>query len=195
MASSSQYINSLKVPSAMPRSLLDNIVLDLIECLNIPNIRPYLRQARLLTDDELERLEITPANTTKDVVEALVTFLKRKGPGHERSFLLVLKESMKGDAHQGHAHIIKLLEEQLANADATENSLVENRMSSECHACTLRVLSAVPVCDSTGPRRMLCRVHLVYPLTEHCITMCMTLNSLISQVVSFCHWSSVQYSS
>lgn len=118
----------------MPRSLLDNIILDLIECLNIPNIRPYLRQARLLTDDELERLEVTPANTTKDVVEALATFLKRKGPGHERSFLLVLEESMKRDAHQGHAHIIELLEEQLANADATENFLVENRMSGECHA-------------------------------------------------------------
>ena len=117
----------------MPRSLLDNIILELIQCLNIPNIRPYLRQARLLTDDELERLEVTPANTTKDVVEVLATFLKRKGPGHERSFLLVLKESMKGDAHQGHAHIIDLLEKQLANAYATENSLLENRMSGERH--------------------------------------------------------------
>lgn len=115
-----------------PRSLLDSILLELIEYLNISNIRPYLGQAHLLTGDEIERLTI-PSNTTKDAVEMFVMFLKRKGPGHEQSFLSVLKESMKGDAHQGHAYIIGLLEQRLA----PETSAIESSISGEYHVYKL----------------------------------------------------------
>ena len=122
-----------------PRSLLDSVLLELIEYLNIPNIRPYLGRAHLLTDDELERLTV-PSNTTKDAVEMFVMFLKRKGPGHERSLLSVLKESMEGDVHQGHAYIIALLEQRLA----AETSFVESSVSGEYHE--VHVIVCVCVC-------------------------------------------------
>ena len=94
-------------------SALDSILPDLIQSLNVPNIKPHLKQFQLLTDDEYEQLEISPLNTTRAAAEKMVFFVKKKGPKHEQLFLIALKKSMETDPHQGHAHIIQRLEEEI----------------------------------------------------------------------------------
>ena len=100
-------------------SVLDRILPDLIQYLSIPNIRPHLKQAELLTDDEYQRLEITPNNTTQDAVEKLVKFLKSKGPEHEQLFLQALRHSVENDCHLGHRHVISLLEKGFPTGNST----------------------------------------------------------------------------
>lgn len=103
-------------------SILDGILPELIQYLSVPNIRPHLKQAQLLTDDEYQRLEITPSNTTQDAVEKLVKFLKRKGPKHEQLFLQALQRSMASDCHLGHRHIIALLEQGIPAGNSTPDN-------------------------------------------------------------------------
>lgn len=100
----------------------DGILPELIQYLSVPNIRPHLKQAQLLTDDEYQRLEITPSNTTQDAVEKLVKFLKRKGPKHEQLFLQALQRSMASDCHLGHRHIIALLEQGIPAGNSTPDN-------------------------------------------------------------------------
>ena len=111
---------------AASSSALDSVYVDMMRYLNVPNLRPYLRQQHMLTEDEFEMLNITPGNTTQQAVENLIKILKRKGPSHEHQFLAVLKLSMEKDPHQGHASIIQALEDRLAQ--------IQSGMSS-CFAC------------------------------------------------------------
>ena len=106
-------------------SILESILPELVQNLNVSNIRPHLKQAQLLTDDEYHRLELSPNNTPKDVVEKLVEFLKTKGPGYEQVFLQVLQRSVEGDCHRGHLHIISLLEEGFASRCPTGNTVMD----------------------------------------------------------------------
>ena len=50
-------------------SALDDIAPDLRKYLNIGNLRPILRAQHLLTDDEFEQVEISPANPTSQAIE------------------------------------------------------------------------------------------------------------------------------
>ena len=98
---------------ATQASTLDGLLPDMVRYLNISNLTPHLKKAQLLTDDELERLEVNSSNTTRDAALKMLKFLKRKGPGIESAFLEVLKTSMQFDAHLGHATIIEALERSL----------------------------------------------------------------------------------
>lgn len=92
-------------------SELDRISLDLKSSLNIPNLRPFLREKHLLTEAELEQVEISPINPRGQAIDKLVSFLKTKGPNHAEIFLEVLKMSLKGDDfHLGHESLCERLE-------------------------------------------------------------------------------------
>ena len=92
-------------------SVLDKVYLPLIRYLNVNSVKPYLKQKQLLTDDELERLDLACNQSSQNAAETLIKILKRKGPNHEGHFLSALKESMLVDPHQGHLDIISALEE------------------------------------------------------------------------------------
>ena len=94
-------------------SLLDKVYLHLVRYLNVGNVKPYLKQKQLLTDDELERLDFASSKGSQCGVEALIKIIKRKGPCHEEDFLSVLKDSMEFDPHEGHAIIIAALEKNM----------------------------------------------------------------------------------
>ena len=102
----------------MSLSSLDSTRSVLIRYLDVPLIKPYLKEDGLLTDDEYERLQISPQNTSQDAVEKLVRFLKRKGPDHEVRFLSALKRSMNDQEHSGHEYIIQQLTEILTNSES-----------------------------------------------------------------------------
>lgn len=108
-------------------SALDKIYLSLVRFLNVSNLKPYLKQKQLLTDEELEQLQCT--ETSQTTAETLIKILKRKGPNHERELLSVLKDSMKLDPHQGHISVIADLEEALAKQELTK--LMEHPESDE----------------------------------------------------------------
>jgi hypothetical protein len=50
-------------------SALDDIAPDLRKYLNITNLRPFLRAHHLLTEDEFEQVEISPANPTSQAID------------------------------------------------------------------------------------------------------------------------------
>ena len=99
-------------------SALDKIYLSLVRFLNVSNLKPYLKQKQLLTDEELEQLQCTA--TSQTTAETLIKILKRKGPNHDRELLSALKDSMELDPHQGHISIIADLEEALAKQELTK---------------------------------------------------------------------------
>ena len=93
-------------------SPLDHIVLDLRKYINIPDLRPLFRCTHLLTDSELEQLEISANNPTDQAVDRLVTFVRRKGPDHAKKFLELLQKSLREPGpHIGHGYLCKRLEE------------------------------------------------------------------------------------
>lgn len=61
------------------------------------NVKPYLKQKGLLTDEELERLDFACSQSSQCDTETLVEMLKRKGPRHEEYFLSALRDSMEFD--------------------------------------------------------------------------------------------------
>ena len=90
---------------------LDHISVELKTSLNLPNLRPYLRAKHLLTESELEQVDISPANPRDKAIDKFVSILKTKGPKHANLFLAVLKESLEQeDSHLGHEHLIERLE-------------------------------------------------------------------------------------
>ena len=102
-------------------SVLDKIHLDLIHYLNFASIRPYLKRSQLLTDEELEKLDVeSRTQTTRSTIETFIRFLKRKGPCHGSQFLSILKDSMNHDHHEGHVTIISALEEALTHQQSME---------------------------------------------------------------------------
>lgn len=55
-------------------SSLDDVARDLRKYLNISNLKPLLREKRLLTDDEFEQVEISPANPTSQAIDKWVVY-------------------------------------------------------------------------------------------------------------------------
>lgn len=93
-------------------SPLDDIIMDLKLYINIPNLRPLFRCTHLLTDSELEQLEISANNPTDQAVDRLVTFVRRKGPDHADKFLELLQKSLREPGpHIGHKCLCQRLEE------------------------------------------------------------------------------------
>lgn len=92
-------------------SALDEISVDLRNSLNLPNIRAFLRAKHLLTEAELQQVEISPVNPREQAIDKFVSFLKTKGPHHADIFLEVLKMSLKEeDIHLGHESLAEKLE-------------------------------------------------------------------------------------
>ena len=56
-------------------SALDDIAPDLRKYLNITNLRPFLRAHHLLTEDEFEQVEISPANPTSQAIDKYAMLL------------------------------------------------------------------------------------------------------------------------
>jgi hypothetical protein len=91
-------------------SELDHISVELKASLNIPNLRPFLRAKHLLTESELEQVDISPVNPRDKAIDKFVSILKTKGPNHAEVFLEVLKESLEQeDSHLGHVHLSERL--------------------------------------------------------------------------------------
>lgn len=105
------------IAMAIRCSVLDKVYLPLIRYLNVNSVKPYLKQKQLLTDDELERLDLACSQSSQSGAETLVKMLKRKGPCHEGHFLSALKDSMEFDPHQGHHGIISALEAVVEETD------------------------------------------------------------------------------
>ena len=95
--------------------ILDRLYPLLVSNLNVPNLIPYLRQEKLLTNDEEERLHVGHDNTMQNAAKRLVMTLKTKGSDLTpvRLFLSALKQSTINDTHLGHEEIIAKLEELL----------------------------------------------------------------------------------
>lgn len=92
-------------------SELDDISVELRSNLNVPNLRPFLRARHILTEAELEQVEISAANPTGQAIDKLVSILKTKGPNHSVEFLEVLKLSLKEeDSHLGHVFLCEKLD-------------------------------------------------------------------------------------
>ena len=90
---------------------LDHISVELKTSLNLPNLRPFLRAKHLLTESELEQVDISPANPRDKAIDKFVSILKTKGPNHAEVFLEVLKESLEQeDSHLGHVYLSERLE-------------------------------------------------------------------------------------
>lgn len=105
-------------------SPLDDIMLDLTKYINIPNLRPLLRSKHLLTECELEQLEIGAHNPTDRAVDQLVSFMKRKGPDHAEKFLELLEQSLREpDPHMGHEYLRQRLEQAIRERNPEVESL------------------------------------------------------------------------
>jgi hypothetical protein len=93
-------------------SALDDIAPDLRKYLNITNLRPFLRAHHLLTEDEFEQVEISPANPTSQAIDKFVCILKTKCPNHAEMFLEMLQLSLReDDYHLGHKYLSSKLED------------------------------------------------------------------------------------
>ena len=76
--------------------------------LNVKSIRPHLRQARVINEqDYLELMKIRD-DSPKEQAEVLVQIIQRKGTEGFRKFLHVLKST--ADENPGHRDIISALE-------------------------------------------------------------------------------------
>lgn len=110
-------------------SELDRISVDLKSSLNLPNLRPFLRAKHLLTESELQQVEISPVNPRGQAIDKFVSFLKTKGPNHAEIFLEVLKMSLKGDdIHLGHESLCEKLEAAMEekNMESLEQAVKHN---------------------------------------------------------------------
>lgn len=59
--------------AALPEwSELDDISVELKQYLNIPNLRPYLRHKHVLTEAELEKVQISSANPRDQAIDTWV---------------------------------------------------------------------------------------------------------------------------
>ena len=101
--------------SSLGSDILDSLCPLLSSNLNVPNLIPYLKEERLLTNNEEEQLQVGHGNTRQEAAMKLVMTLKTKGSGLKpvRLFLSALKKSMEDDSHLGHEEIITRLEELL----------------------------------------------------------------------------------
>lgn len=96
-------------------SILQKRWTELLQFLNVDNIKSHLLSARLLTMNEYEKLKIQSTHSThQDQAELLLSFVIQKGSQHEQLFLDALKKSVEcTDSHLGHSELISLLEEEL----------------------------------------------------------------------------------
>lgn len=103
-------------------SVLDDISPELKKYLNIRNLTPLFRSKRLLTESELERIEISAHNPTSQAVERLIAILKRKEPTPEK-FLEVLRLSLEDDDfHLGHQYLYEQLKDAMAREEEQKSA-------------------------------------------------------------------------
>ena len=116
-------------------TILDRLLPELREVLNISDIRPHLKCAHLLTDDEYEQLDIGPNNPTGEAISKLVTILKRKGPHCATMLLGALQQSVSGQSkHYGHFQVIERLKRELRAAGRMDESNRQNGKNPLLHS-------------------------------------------------------------
>ena len=79
----------------------------MVNTLDVKNIRPHLRQARVISEQDYIELLKMPEDSPRKQAEILVQIVKQKGTGF-RKFLRVLKNTAADN--QGHQDIIFALE-------------------------------------------------------------------------------------
>ena len=97
-------------------SILHACRAELIQYLNVPNLKPHLLSINLLTYDQYQQLGLYETQLTdKAQVEKLLDMIVRKGPKHEELFMRGLqKATEKGeDIHLGHVDLLDILTEEL----------------------------------------------------------------------------------
>lgn len=97
-------------------SILHTYRAELIQYLNVANLKPHLLSVNLLTLDEYQQLRINEAQLTDQAqAEKLLDMIVRKGPKHEELFMIGLQKSTEAgeDVHLGHVDLLEILKEQL----------------------------------------------------------------------------------
>ena len=100
------YLNNLNVLSST--DLLEKHYVAIAEKLNLPLIRPYLRQNRVITKEQhMELLKFPDERRTKPV-EILINMIEGKGSEGFRKFVTVLEQT--ADREPGHQDILEDLQ-------------------------------------------------------------------------------------
>lgn len=97
-------------------SILHTYRAELIQYLNVANLKPHLLSVNLLTYDQYQQLSITESQLTDQAqAEKLLDMIVRKGPKHEELFIKGLEKSTEAgeDVHLGHVDLLEILKEQL----------------------------------------------------------------------------------
>ena len=96
-------------------SILQTYRAELIQYLNVANLKPHLLSVNLLTYDQYQQLSINEAQLTDQAqAEKLLDMIVRKGPKHEELFMKGLQKSTEAeDVHLGHMDLLDILKEQL----------------------------------------------------------------------------------
>ena len=97
-------------------SILHTYRAELIQYLNVANLKPHLLSVNLLTYDQYQQLSINETQLTDQAqAEKLLDMIVRKGPKHEELFMKGLEKSTEAgeDVHLGHVDLLKILKEQL----------------------------------------------------------------------------------
>ena len=97
-------------------SILHTYRAELIQYLNVANLKPHLLSVNLLTYDQYQQLSITESQLTDQAqAEKLLDMIVRKGPKHEELFMKGLEKSTEAgeDVHLGHVDLLEILKEQL----------------------------------------------------------------------------------
>ena len=97
-------------------SILHTYRAELIQYLNVANLKPHLLSVNLLTYDQYQQLSINESQLTDQAqAEKLLDMIVRKGPKHEELFMKGLEKSTEAgeDVHLGHVDLLEILKEQL----------------------------------------------------------------------------------
>ena len=97
-------------------SILNTCRAELIQYLNVPNLKPHLLSINLLTYDQYQQLSINETQLTDQAqAEKLLNMIVRKGPKHEELFIRGLQKATENgeDVHLGHVDLLDILTKEL----------------------------------------------------------------------------------
>ena len=95
----------------MSASLFQSLRVELLQLLNVSNLKPHLLRNGLLTFDESEKIRLLEMKlTNRQLAEELLDMVVRKGANSEQLFLQSIQESIAGDdLHRGHKDLATLI--------------------------------------------------------------------------------------
>ena len=82
-----------------------------MELLNIESLRVFLRAEEFLSDDDMEKLKSNPPHYVgSQIVEELVTLVRKKGQKGLEKFLSALRKSANAGNQPGHEELLQLFD-------------------------------------------------------------------------------------